>query len=36
MSIDWSDSETSQMEAWKNPLIHLEDALQIADGAVPR
>lgn len=32
--IDWSDSKTGELEMWKNPLIPVEERLQIADGAI--
>lgn len=31
---DWSDSKTLPSELWKNPLLSLQERLQIADGAV--
>lgn len=29
---DWSESDTGQLELWKNPLIPMRDRLLIADG----
>lgn len=31
---DWSDSKTLPSELWKNPLLSLQERLQISDGAV--
>lgn len=32
--IDWSNSQTSPTDLWKNELLTIEDRLLIADGAV--
>lgn len=31
---DWADSKTLPSEMWKNPLIPMNERLEIADGAV--
>ena len=31
---DWSNSKTGELELWKNPYFHMNDRLEMADGAV--